>query len=129
MERKVVTIVGVGLIGGSLALQLNEKGLASRIIGVEQSETHAVKALELGLVDQIGPLDDAVRRVRDLAQLGPTCRVVEYEKPRAPAEWALGVQAPWGLSHVGLADALAPRVWALAPGMEAATLLTLPGRE
>ena len=87
------------------------------------------RALELGLVDQIGPLDDAVRRVRDLAQLGPTCRVVEYDKPRAPAEWALGVQAPWGLSHVGLADALAPRVWALAPGMEAATLLTLPGRE
>lgn len=87
------------------------------------------RAMELGLVDRIGPLDDAVRRVRDLAQLESTCRVVEYEKPRAPAEWALGVQAPWGISPSGLQDTLTPRVWALAPGMEAAALLATAGRE
>ena len=87
------------------------------------------RALELGLVDQIGPLEEAIQRVSKLANLEPTCRVVEYEKPRAPAEWALGVQAPWGISPGGLADALTPRVWALAPGMEAAALLALAGSQ
>lgn len=60
MERKKICIVGVGLIGGSLALQLNEKGLAAGIIGVESNPEHAAKALELGLVDEILPLEDAV---------------------------------------------------------------------
>ena len=59
-DRKKIAIIGVGLIGGSLALQLNEKGLASRIIGVESNEEHARKALELELVDEIANLDDAI---------------------------------------------------------------------
>ena len=59
-DRKKIAIVGVGLIGGSLALQLNEKGLASRIIGVESNEDHARKAIELELVDEIASLDDAI---------------------------------------------------------------------
>jgi len=61
MERKKVAIIGVGLIGGSLALQLNEKGLAAGIIGVEENPAHAKKALDLHLVDEIKPLDEAVR--------------------------------------------------------------------
>ena len=60
MERKKIAIVGVGLIGGSLALQLNEKGIAAGLIGVEASESHAKRALELGLVDAILPLDEAI---------------------------------------------------------------------
>jgi prephenate dehydrogenase len=60
MERKKITIVGVGLIGGSLALQLNEKGIASRLIGVDANEAHQKKALELALVDEIMPLDAAI---------------------------------------------------------------------
>ena len=61
MERKRITIVGVGLIGGSLALQLHEKKISSRLIGVEANESHAQKALELELVDEILPLDDAIQ--------------------------------------------------------------------
>jgi len=60
MERKRIAIVGVGLIGGSLALQLNEKGLASRLIGVDSNRDHQKKALELGLVDEIMELDEAI---------------------------------------------------------------------
>jgi len=62
MERKKITIVGVGLIGGSLALQLHEKKISSRLIGVENSELHAQKALELELVDEILPLDEAIQQ-------------------------------------------------------------------
>lgn len=59
-DRKKIAIVGTGLIGGSLALQLNEKGLASTIIGVDSNEAHAKKALELELVDQMADLDVAI---------------------------------------------------------------------
>jgi prephenate dehydrogenase len=56
----VVTIIGVGLIGGSLAIALKEKGLVEKVIGVERNSTHAAKALELGLVDEIQNLEEAV---------------------------------------------------------------------
>ena len=55
-----VSIVGIGLIGGSLALALKDRQLASTIIGVEEREEHQVKALELGLVDKITDLETAV---------------------------------------------------------------------
>jgi prephenate dehydrogenase len=56
-----VTIVGTGLIGGSFALALKDKGIAKRIIGVDSSEEHTRKALSLRLVDEIMDLDQAVR--------------------------------------------------------------------
>ena len=56
-----VTIVGVGLIGGSLALALKEKGIAQRVIGVEAEPAHQQKALELGLVDEVMELDEALK--------------------------------------------------------------------
>jgi prephenate dehydrogenase len=59
-ERKKIAIIGVGLIGGSLALQLNEKGLASTITGVDNNPEHAAQALELELVDQMSDLDEAI---------------------------------------------------------------------
>jgi len=59
-DRKKIAIVGTGLIGGSLALQLNEKGLASTIIGVDSNEAHAKKALELELLDEMADLYSAI---------------------------------------------------------------------
>ena len=55
-----VTIVGIGLIGGSLALALKEKGIAQEVIGVEANYEHQQKALQLGLVDEIQDLEDAI---------------------------------------------------------------------
>lgn len=60
MERKRIAIVGVGLIGGSLAIQLHEKKISSRLIGVDASKEHEVKALELELVDEVLPIDEAI---------------------------------------------------------------------
>lgn len=60
MERKKICIVGVGLIGGSLAIQLHEKKLSSKLIGVEINEDHARQAMELELVDEISTLDNAI---------------------------------------------------------------------
>jgi prephenate dehydrogenase len=56
-----VTIIGVGLIGGSMALALKEKGLARRVTGVGKSGKSLQKALDLGLIDEALPLEQAVR--------------------------------------------------------------------
>ncbi len=56
----IVAIIGIGLIGGSMAIALKEKGLATSIIGVDANEAHGEKALELGLVDKIADLDKAI---------------------------------------------------------------------
>lgn len=56
------TIIGLGLIGGSLALSLKSKGLYERVTGIERSEKSAQKALELGLVDAIITLDEAMEQ-------------------------------------------------------------------
>ena len=50
-----ISIIGLGLIGGSLALSLRQHGLASHLIGVEANLAYARRALELGLVDEIAP--------------------------------------------------------------------------
>ena len=53
-------VVGVGLIGGSFALSLKDKGIAREVIGVDQSEANRNKALSLGLVDRFETLEEAV---------------------------------------------------------------------
>jgi prephenate dehydrogenase len=60
MERKKIAIVGVGLIGGSLAIQLHEKKISSKIIGVDANADHAQQAIELELVDEVMNLDEAI---------------------------------------------------------------------
>lgn len=56
-----VAIIGVGLIGGSLALALKSKGIADKIIGVEENDVHLQKAMELGLVNEMLPLENAIQ--------------------------------------------------------------------
>src|SRR6476469_3856089 len=55
-----VTIICTGLIGGSMALALKEKGFAQKIIGVDNNTEHAQKALALGLVDEVADIKNAV---------------------------------------------------------------------
>ena len=53
-------IVGIGLIGGSFALSLRDNGLSGTILGVDNNRTNADRALELGLIDRIVSMDEAV---------------------------------------------------------------------
>ncbi|MEN9611479.1 MAG: hypothetical protein RLZZ628_2293 [Bacteroidota bacterium] len=55
-----VAIVGVGLIGGSMALDLRTSGFATELIGVEKNRETGDKAVALGLVDYILPLEEAI---------------------------------------------------------------------
>ena len=62
VEGGIVTIIGVGLIGGSMALALKEKGIATKVIGVGRSITSLNKAIELGIIDEALPLEEAVKQ-------------------------------------------------------------------
>ena len=53
-------VIGIGLIGGSFALTLKDKGICEEVIGVDNSERNRAKAGELGLVDRTLPLDEAI---------------------------------------------------------------------
>lgn len=55
------TIIGLGLIGGSMAKDLRKSKFATELIGVDVNENHAKQAIELGLVDRIESLEDAVQ--------------------------------------------------------------------
>ena len=57
-----VTIVGVGLISGSFSLALKEKGLVKKVIGVSRTQASIDKALELKIIDEALPLEDAVKQ-------------------------------------------------------------------
>ncbi len=53
-------IIGVGLIGGSFALSLKEHTLADEVLGCDSNPANASKATELGLVDRMVTMDEAV---------------------------------------------------------------------
>ena len=57
-----VTIIGLGLIGGSIAKDLRKKNFATHITGVDSNEKHSTQAIEIGLVDKILPLEEAVQK-------------------------------------------------------------------
>ena len=52
------------MIGGSFALSLRDNGLSGEILGVDSNRANADRALELGLVDRIVSLEEAVSEAR-----------------------------------------------------------------
>ncbi|MBI34981.1 MAG: prephenate dehydrogenase [Flavobacteriales bacterium] len=59
----IVGIIGLGLIGGSLAISLRERGFASKIIGVDKNKSNSDDALKLGLVDEICSVIEILKEV------------------------------------------------------------------
>jgi prephenate dehydrogenase len=76
----IVTIIGIGLIGGSMASTFREKGFADKIIGVDANASHAEKAMTLGLVDEIAQLEEAVLQ-SDLVILATPINIAEALLP------------------------------------------------
>jgi prephenate dehydrogenase len=55
-----IAVIGIGLIGGSLVVDLRKRGFADRIIGVDTNMHHQNIALLCGLVDENDTLQNAV---------------------------------------------------------------------
>ena len=58
----VVGIIGLGLIGGSMAIDLKRRGFARQVLGVEAVSIHAAAAKSIGLVDDTVCLDECVKQ-------------------------------------------------------------------
>ncbi|MBP2615881.1 prephenate dehydrogenase [Chryseobacterium jejuense] len=56
-----ISIIGVGLIGGSMALKLREKNIASFIYGIDNSQQHINEALDLKIIDAGADLQQGVK--------------------------------------------------------------------
>ena len=52
-----VFVIGVGLIGGSLVLDIKSKYSEAKIFGIDANENHLEKALELGVIDENSSFD------------------------------------------------------------------------
>ena len=55
-----IGIIGLGLIGGSMAIDLKRKGFAAEIHGVEADPVNAAAAEKIGLVDRITTFEECI---------------------------------------------------------------------
>ena len=75
-----LAVIGIGLIGGSLALSLKKKGFVSNVIGVDNNPNHQAEALRLGIVDEIMTLEDAVK-LSDIIAIATPVNIAEQLLP------------------------------------------------
>ncbi len=76
MAIRTVSIVGVGLIGGSFALGLRKAGFDGRIVGVSSPATVA-EALRMGAIDEGLPLTEAAPQSDLIYMAQPVARILE----------------------------------------------------
>ena len=81
-----LAIIGVGLIGGSLARVLREKGEVNEVVGIGRGKANLERAVELGVIDRYyhDPAEGVVGA--DLIFLAtPVCTIADIVKEIAPA--------------------------------------------
>lgn len=76
-----ICIVGVGLIGGSLAITLKENKFATRVFGVDASQENLDKAIRRRLIDEDLSLEEGIRQ-SDLIVLATPVDVMMDLLPR-----------------------------------------------
>ena len=85
MRIGTLTIVGVGLIGGSLGLAARRRGLAGRVIGVGRQSATLDQARQLGAIDEASlDLADAVSRADVAVFCTPVSLIAEQVLAAAP---------------------------------------------
>jgi len=96
---KQIGIVGLGLMGGSLALALRKSGSECRFLGLDHNPKHCKEALELGLVDKIVdsldalshcdiivltiPVDGIIAVAQQLKPANSDCTVIDFGSTKA----------------------------------------------
>jgi prephenate dehydrogenase len=119
MQLNVLTIVGVGLIGGSIGLAARRRGLARRVRGVGRQRSTLDRARELGAVDETYlAVEDAVpgsdlvvfctpvdRIAQQVLEVAPSCApgtlLTDAGSTKATIVRALDGKLPPGVAFVG----------------------------
>ena len=85
-----VAIIGVGLIGGSLAMVLKDKGLCNTIVGVGRGKENLEAAKAMGLIDEYThDVEEGVKGA-DLVVLAVPVMSIEGVVKRAAASLKVG---------------------------------------
>lgn len=85
MTIDTLTIVGVGLIGGSIGLAARSRGLARRIVGAGRNQASLERARALRTIDEFSlDLADAVHQADVAVFCTPVDRIVEHVLATAP---------------------------------------------
>ena len=61
-DKMKVGIIGLGLIGGSMAIDLKRKGFVDEVLGVEAEPVNAAAAEKIGLVDRVVSYEECVEQ-------------------------------------------------------------------
>ena len=78
---KRVTIIGLGLIGGSLGLAIKEKHIAREIVGLSRSESTVKRALSLGIIDRGAvSMEEAVEGSDLIILAAPVLKIIDSAK-------------------------------------------------
>ncbi|HKM93805.1 MAG TPA: prephenate dehydrogenase [Prolixibacteraceae bacterium] len=72
-----IAVIGLGLIGGSMAKDLRKCGFASEIIGIDNNAEHLKRALELGIADRGASLDEGVKAADIVIIAVPVDKIVD----------------------------------------------------
>lgn len=72
-----IAIVGVGLIGGSVAIRLKDTKFCSKIIGVDKSEKNLDKAKQIGFIDEAMTLEEAIKNCKVLILTIPVDAILQ----------------------------------------------------
>jgi prephenate dehydrogenase len=93
MNIQNIGFIGLGLMGGSLSIALQETKKSFHFIGLDHNKTHCEEALSLGLVDEVVkdlasmshcdiiflsiPVDGIIHIAQQLNTLNPSCTVID----------------------------------------------------
>ena len=78
-----VGVIGLGLIGGSMAIDLRRRGFAQEVVGVEADSVNAATALNIGLVDRVVSLEECVEQCDVVILAIPVGAAVCIERTRS----------------------------------------------
>ena len=106
MQFNTLAILGVGLIGGSVALAARARRLVRRVIGFEPDEPSQARSLALGLVDEMAtaPNSSCIASADMVICCAPVDRVYPRIEPKRCIEPFLLLLDQIGLIDMGRSD-------------------------
>ena len=75
--QRTVGIIGLGLIGGSMAIDLKRRGFAQTVLGVEKDPVAAEAAKTIGLVDRVVPFQECIEKADIIVVAVPVSTAVK----------------------------------------------------